>query len=73
MSKEYKKVELELDEIEIAFAMIDIDGTNLEEGIDVRYEGEYAFCVTGMASEPEDLSYNDLEHLNDRLYDFMFR
>lgn len=72
MSKTYKKVEVDLGELEIAYAMIDTDGTNLEEGVDVRYDGEFAFNVIAMDSDPENLSDADLEHLNDRLYDFMF-
>jgi hypothetical protein len=68
-----KKVELDLGEIEICYAMIDVDGTNLEEGIDVFYEGKYAFCVINMGSDPEGLSEEDKEHLNNELYNFMFK
>ena len=71
MSKTYKKVELDLGDIEITNVMIDVDGTNLEDGVDVYYEDKFAFNVVGINANR--LSENDEEHLNDRLYDFLFK
>jgi hypothetical protein len=71
MGKVYKKVELDLGEVEVTYAMIDTDGTTLEQGMDVFYNGKYAFCVVGL--HPDRLSEDDLEYLNDRLYDFKFK
>lgn len=71
MGKIYKKVELDLGEVEVTYAMIDVDGTNLEDGMDVFVDGKYAFCVVGL--HPDRLDEDDLEYLNNKLYDYMFK
>lgn len=63
-------VELDSGKVEVTYAMIDTDGTNLEEGVDVNYEGKYAFCVVGI--NPDSVSEDDLVYLNDKLDEYLY-
>lgn len=40
-----KVVETEIGEVELRNAMIDLDGTNLEEGVEIKLGGEYMHFI----------------------------
>jgi len=56
--------------IKIKDVMIDIDGTNLEEGIDISQDGEFLFNKVGYSTE--NMLYNK-KLLNEWLYDYTFK
>ena len=71
MSKRKVKVELDLGEVEVCNVMIDVDGHNLEEGIDMYYKGEHITALVGISADSQ--SEEELDEMNDILYDFKFK
>jgi hypothetical protein len=71
MSKRMVKVELDLGEVEVCNVMIDIDGTNLEEGIDMYYKGEHITAMVGISADSQ--SEGELEEMSDALYNYKFK
>ena len=59
-----KVVETEIGEVELRNAMIDLDGTNLEEGVEIKLGGEYMHFVGHVDLEDEEEVEQLLMHFN---------
>ena len=56
-----KKFNTAFGKIEVSFAMIDTDGTNLEEGVDFNLDGKFVGDAIGLSLK--DINKNNIEEL----------
>lgn len=61
------KFDTKYGEVTLRNAMIDIDGTNLEEGVEVYLDGEYVNDMTGATPASEETTVEEAEKLYELL------